>query len=249
MSAKWRLFCIGRSVLTHWGRVKHICVNKLNIIGSDNGLSPCRRQAIIWTNAGILFIRAVGTNFNEILSEIHTSSLKKMHLKMSSAKWRQLVSGGLNVLKGHWSVDYTGCIWAGNGDRLQSCQRDSLYRSVGKLQASPERTDAVTPAFATAVVCRRSTPGPVVFPGNTFDVSHVFIDERKHALRARIRPSSCAHWNKGVDENIIYNTYMIYSIWECTMKLWCGNVFLITGPLWGESVGNINTRIMTIGNR
>ena len=27
------------------------------IIGSDNGLSPDRRQAIIWTKAGILLIR------------------------------------------------------------------------------------------------------------------------------------------------------------------------------------------------
>ena len=26
--------------LTHWGRVTHICVSKLTIIGSDNGLSP-----------------------------------------------------------------------------------------------------------------------------------------------------------------------------------------------------------------
>ena len=42
--------------LTHWGRLMHICVSKLNIIGSDNGLSPGRRQAIIWTNAGILLI-------------------------------------------------------------------------------------------------------------------------------------------------------------------------------------------------
>ena len=43
-------------VLTHWGRVTHICVSKLIIIGSDNGLSPGRRQAIIWTNAEILSI-------------------------------------------------------------------------------------------------------------------------------------------------------------------------------------------------
>ena len=35
------------SMLTHWGRVTHICVSKLTIIGSDNGLSPDRRQAII----------------------------------------------------------------------------------------------------------------------------------------------------------------------------------------------------------
>ena len=56
--------------LTHWGRVAYICVSKLTIIGSDNGLSPARRQAIIWTNAGILLIRTLGTNFREILSEI-----------------------------------------------------------------------------------------------------------------------------------------------------------------------------------
>ena len=81
--------------LTHWGRETHICVCKLIIIGSDNGLSPGRRQAIIWTNAGILLIGPLGTNFNEILIEIHTFSLKKMHLKMSSAKGR-LFSLGLN---------------------------------------------------------------------------------------------------------------------------------------------------------
>ena len=31
-------------VLTHWGRVTHICVSKLTIIGSDNGLSPGRHH-------------------------------------------------------------------------------------------------------------------------------------------------------------------------------------------------------------
>ena len=47
--------------LTHWGRVMHICVSKLNIISSNNGLSPGRHQAIIWTNAGILLIWPLGT--------------------------------------------------------------------------------------------------------------------------------------------------------------------------------------------
>ena len=83
--------------LTHWGRVTHICVRKLNSIDSDNGRSPGRRQAIIWTNAGILLIRTIGTNFSGILSEIHTFSFKKMHLKMSSGKWRPSCLG-LNVL-------------------------------------------------------------------------------------------------------------------------------------------------------
>ena len=74
--------------LTHWGRVTHVCVRKLTSIGSDNGLSPSRRQAIIWTNAGILSIGPLGTNFSEISIEIQIFSFKKMHLKMSSAKWR-----------------------------------------------------------------------------------------------------------------------------------------------------------------
>ena len=56
--------------LTHWGRVAHICVGKLTIIGWDNDLSPERRQAIIWTNAEILFSGPLGTNFSEILIKI-----------------------------------------------------------------------------------------------------------------------------------------------------------------------------------
>ena len=57
-------------LLTHWGLVTHICVGKLSIIGSNNGLSPSRRQAIIWINAGILLIGTLGTNFSEISIEI-----------------------------------------------------------------------------------------------------------------------------------------------------------------------------------
>ena len=53
--------------LTHWGRVTHICVGNLTIIGPDNGLLPGRHQAIIWTNAGILLIGPWGTSFNENL--------------------------------------------------------------------------------------------------------------------------------------------------------------------------------------
>ena len=63
--------------LTHWGRVTHICVDNLTIIGSDNGLSPGRRQAIIWTNVAILLIEPLGTNFSDILIEIITFSVKE----------------------------------------------------------------------------------------------------------------------------------------------------------------------------
>ena len=70
---------------------------KLIIIGSNNGLSPGRRQAIIWTNIGILSIGPLATNFNEILIGIQTFSLKKMRLKLSSGKWCPFCLG-LNVL-------------------------------------------------------------------------------------------------------------------------------------------------------
>ena len=86
------------SLLTHWGRVTHICVSKLTIIGSDNGLSPGRHQAIIWTNAGILLFGPLGANFSEILIEISTFSFKKMRFKVSSEKWRPFCIG-LNGLK------------------------------------------------------------------------------------------------------------------------------------------------------
>ena len=91
--------------LTHWGRVTHICIVKLTIFGSDNGLSVDRRQAIIWTNAGLLLIGPLGTNFSEILIKILIFSFKKMRLKVSAAKRRPFCLG-LNVLTWAlcWSV-------------------------------------------------------------------------------------------------------------------------------------------------
>ena len=64
-------------ILTHWGWVTHTFFGNLTTIGSDNSLSPGRHKAILWTNAGILLIRILRTNFSEILSKIHTFSLQK----------------------------------------------------------------------------------------------------------------------------------------------------------------------------
>ena len=104
----WPSLCHGELYLdssepfwsTHWGRVTHICVGNLTIIGPDNGLSPGRRLAIIWTNAGMLLIEPLGTAFSEISIEIITFSFKKIHLKMSSAKMAAICLG-LNELKKH----------------------------------------------------------------------------------------------------------------------------------------------------
>ena len=80
----------------------HICVGNLIIIGSDNGLSPGRRQAIIRTNAGILLIGPLGTNFSEIQIKMLTFSFKKMRLDMSSATWRPFCLGLNELMSYHW---------------------------------------------------------------------------------------------------------------------------------------------------
>ena len=59
--------------------VIHTCVSKLAIIDSDDDLSPEWVQAIIWTNAGILLIRTLGTNFSGILRKIDTFLFTKLH--------------------------------------------------------------------------------------------------------------------------------------------------------------------------
>ena len=99
--------------LTHWGRVTHICVGKLTIIGSENGLSPIRRQAIIWTNAELLSIGSLRTNFSEMVIKMQQFTLQKMHLKMSSAK-RRLCCLGRNVLTNQRGtvVDTLPCNWS-----------------------------------------------------------------------------------------------------------------------------------------
>ena len=110
-AGQWKI--MSENLLTLWGWVMHICASKLIIIGSDNGLSPGRRQAIIWTFAGIFLIQTLGTKFSEILSEIHTFSFKKMHLKMLPAKWQPFCLD-LNVLT---NTDFTW-IFAHNPDPM-----------------------------------------------------------------------------------------------------------------------------------
>ena len=100
------IICFTIYTLIHLSRVKHICVGNLTIIGSDNGLSPDRRQAITWTSVGLLLIAPLGTNFSEIVIKIHTFSFKKQPLfwlgpivyKIWSAKYGTF-RWGHNVLR------------------------------------------------------------------------------------------------------------------------------------------------------
>ena len=123
----------------------HICVNKITIIGSDNGLLPGRRQAIIWTYDGILLIRLLGTNFSEILIEIDTFSLTKIHFQMSSGKWRPFCLG-LNVtdFQTYWLVEHIG------GVKNAICRRAT---ATIMFDCPASRTTLVATRFRVAVIC------------------------------------------------------------------------------------------------
>ena len=102
----------GNALLSHWGQVTHICVSNLTIIGSDHGLSPGRRQAIIWTNAGILLIRSLGTNFSEVLFEMYIFSLKKCIWKCRQEVGGHFVSASCAIHNGcitRWVTYKTTC--------------------------------------------------------------------------------------------------------------------------------------------
>ena len=101
----------------------HICVSILASIVSNNGLSPGRRQAIIGKNAGLLLIGSLGTNFSEILIEIHTFSFMKMHFKMSSGKWRPfcLDLNGLKSLRSRRPNSFKWLVWV-----LYTCWRHQM---------------------------------------------------------------------------------------------------------------------------
>ena len=134
----------------------HICVVELAIIGSDNGLSPGRRQAIIWTNAGLSLIRPLGTNFSEILIEILLFSFKKMRLKVSSAKRRPFCLG-LNVLLKTWNYyEYhenmyiqfnMKTVWYDHQPYDQTAAFNSFWTSANIWQHTTESTLAQAMAY------------------------------------------------------------------------------------------------------
>ena len=142
--------------LTHWGLVTHICVSKLTIIVSDNGLSPGWRQAIIWINVEILLMWPLGTNFSEILIKIQIFPFKKLHLKISSEKRRPFCLG-LNVLihcqsqqdihqvtisdNAEWDYDKPTCTmhmhWLHQYTGINSSTRLLLSYTITKSEVTP----------------------------------------------------------------------------------------------------------------
>ena len=157
------IMCVVLMTLTHWSRVVYKYVSIATIIGLDNGLSYGWRQAIMWTNAGILLNGTLRTNLSEISIKIYAFSFKKMHLKMSSAKWRPLCLG-LNVLnKGMsllgqpgWSCALNSITLVAHGRHWASCHRpfgclfNYLFGLTSKKRQNPHyrpfcETRALTP--------------------------------------------------------------------------------------------------------
>ena len=165
----------------------HICVGKLTNIGSDNGLSPSRRQAIIWTNAGILLIGPLETNFSEFLIGIQTSSFTKMHLKMSSAKWRP-VCLGLNVLSNSSALNrqYTiNTLWPRQNGRYIA---DNIFIFIFlnekvwilikiSLNFVPKYPIYNTPALVQVMAYRRSGDKPLSEPMMVSLLMHICITQ------------------------------------------------------------------------
>ena len=142
----------GANELTHWGWVRHIWVSKLTTIYSDNGLSPGRRQANIWTNAGILWIEPLGTNFTEISIKIYKFSFKKIHLKMLSGKWLPFCFS-LNVLV--FSTTH-------HQHPLQAPVPLSIFRSNSKFDENSECSSFEYTRPITTIFCTRHDSDTVV---------------------------------------------------------------------------------------
>ena len=143
-----------RRLLTHWGLVTHICVSNPTIIGPDNGLSPIRRQAIIGTNAGILLIRPLGTNFSEMWIEIHIFSFRKMHSKMVVWEMAAILSRPLCVKSPMENTDReitrVKCIPVTTGTSIQRCPLSFLQCDLSGIKMTLKAYNVIASRDSTA---------------------------------------------------------------------------------------------------
>ena len=95
----------GHNELTLWGQATHIFVSKLTIIGSDNGSSPGRRQAFIWTNAVILLIWLLGRNI------IQWNINRNPYIRIQQKAFENVVCEMAAILRRPQFVNFTFTEW------------------------------------------------------------------------------------------------------------------------------------------
>ena len=95
--------------LTHLPKVPRICISELGNIGSGNGLSPIRRQAITWTSFHLLSMQILGKNFSEIRLKNKTFLSLKCTWKCRLQNGDHFVQG--NAVHGHWTYKYPDISW------------------------------------------------------------------------------------------------------------------------------------------
>ena len=114
-------------------------------IGPENGLSPIRRQAIISTNAGLFSIYI-------FLIKMQNFSFTKMHLKISSAKWRPWSDESRN--RQRWFPDLA-CRCLGTLSYCRDHSRQSLL-----LHLEIESIGDISIAIEIYISCEPMTASP-----------------------------------------------------------------------------------------
>ena len=164
-----------------------MCLSKLTIIASDNGLSPGRCHAIIRINAGILLIGALRNIFQWNLTRNSHILIHEMLLKLSSAEWRPF-RHGLNVLSNYihiklWNVIthsfHISLQWRHNGHDSVSnhlpydCLLNRLFRRRSKK----------TSKLRVTGLCTGNSPGTGEFPAQmASNAENVSIWWRHHVV-------------------------------------------------------------------
>ena len=148
--------------LTNFPLVPHIyaSVNQVSI-GSDNGLLPIRRQAIIWTSVGLLSTGRLGTSFSEILIKIQNFSFTKMHLKISCARrWPFYPMEDELTINEHlvWILRVKKCCLKGvdNGAHsMMTTSNGNIFRVTGPLwgESTGHRRIPLTKVSNTELWC------------------------------------------------------------------------------------------------
>ena len=134
------IFISNHTVRTKWALPwtrTHICVSKLRTIGSDNGLSPDRRQSIIWTRAGVLVL-GTRTRSTRVLNFWYSYCTRTRELQSNSTRTCTRTRG--QVLR--YSYEYWHEYWYSmvhlmicdvRVKKHHTCQINSLTYHEGKF--------------------------------------------------------------------------------------------------------------------